>query len=147
MKLKCKWMNSMKFMAEADGHQVAMDAKSPIGEDSAMTPKHLLLAGISGCTAMDVAALLKKYKQSFESLEVDADADLSTGVFPAVFTEVRLIFKVNVNVEAARFLEAVKLSQTKYCGVTAMVSKSVPITYSVELNGEGIGSGVADFAR
>ena len=54
MKLQCKWNEKMKFTAEADGHHVFMDAKSPIGGDSAMTPKHLLLAGISGCTAMEV---------------------------------------------------------------------------------------------
>ncbi len=114
----------MKFTAEADGHQVSMDAKSPIGEDSAMTPKHLLLAGICGCTAMDVAALLKKYKQTFESLEVDANADLSVGVFPAVFTEVRLIFKLKGEVDPARFLEAIKLSQTKYCRRDTSVFKS-----------------------
>jgi putative redox protein len=145
MKLQCKWNEKMKFTAEADGHQVSMDAKSPIGGDSAMTPKHLLLAGISGCTAMDVVALLKKYKQPFESLDVDADAELTEGVFPAVFKEVKLIFRLKGAVDPARILEAVKLSQTKYCGVTAMVSKSVPVTYSVELNGESIGSGKADF--
>lgn len=145
MKLRCTWNEAMKFTAEADGHRISMDAKTPIGGDTAMTPKHLLLAGICGCTAMDVIALLKKHKQPFETLEVDADTDLSVGVFPAVFTEVRLIFRLKGAVDPMRFLEAVNLSQTKYCGVTAMVSKSVPITYNVELNGNRIGSGRADF--
>ena len=145
MKLQCTWNEGLKFTAEADGHKVSVDAKSPIGGDSAMTPKHFLLAGISGCTGMDVVALLKKYKQPFESLEIDADTDLSTGGFPAVFTEVRLVFKLKGAVDPARLLEAVKLSQTKYCGVTAMVAKTVPVVYSVELNGESIGSGRADF--
>ena len=145
MKLQCKWDEKMKFTADADGHRISMDAKSPIGDDSAMTPKHLLLAGISGCTAMDVVALLKKYKQPFESLEVDAEAELSVGVFPAVFTEVKLVFKLKGAVDTTHLLEAVKLSQTKYCGVTAMVSKAVPVTYTIELNGENVGSGRANF--
>lgn len=34
----------------------------------------------------------------------------------------------------------------KYCGVTAMVSKTVPISYTVEINGESVGSGLADFS-
>ncbi len=146
MKLQCKWNEKMKFTAQADGFELPMDAKSPIGESSAMTPKQLLLAGISGCTAMDVVALLKKYKQSFESLEVDANAQLTEGVYPAVFKEVSLVFKVQGAVDPSRLLEAVKLSQSKYCGVSAMVSKSVLITYAVELNGQNIGSGQADFA-
>jgi putative redox protein len=145
MKLQCKWNDKMKFTAEAEGHQVLMDAKSPIGTDTAMTPKHFLLAGICGCTAMDVAALLRKHKQAFESLEVDADAALTEGSFPTLFKEVKLIFKVTGTVDSEKLLESVKLSQTKYCGVTAMVVKAVPITYTVELNGVSIGTGVADF--
>jgi putative redox protein len=145
MKTQCIWNEKMKFTAAAEGHEIQMDAKSPVGTDSAMTPKHLLLAGISGCTAMDVVALLKKYKQPFEALEVDADGETTVGVHPVVFKEIKLVFKLKGQVDAAKVLEAIKLSQTKYCGVTAMVSKSVPILYSVELNGESIGSGHADF--
>jgi putative redox protein len=146
MKLQCIWNEKMKFTAEADGHQVPMDTKSPIGGDTAMTPKQLLLAGISGCTAMDVVALLKKHRQNFETLEVDIEADLTEGVFPAVFKEVKLLFKLKGAVDPNLYLESVKLSQTKYCGVSAMVSKSVPISYTVELNGENIGSGNTDFS-
>jgi putative redox protein len=145
MKTQCIWNEKMKFTAVAEGHEIQMDAKSPVGTDSGMTPKHLLLVGISGCTAMDVVALLKKYKQPFEALEVDADGEPTVGVHPVVFKEIKLVFKLKGQVDAAKVLEAIKLSQTKYCGVTAMVSKSVPISYSVELNGESIGSGHADF--
>lgn len=135
----------MNFTAKAEGHQISMDAKSPMGDDSAMTPKQLLLAAICGCTAMDVVALLKKYKQPIDSFEIDADSELTSGVQPAVFKEVKIRFKLVGKIEVAQALEAVKLSQTKFCGVTAMVSKSVPVTYVVELNGEEIGSGKADF--
>ena len=145
MKLQCQWVEKMKLTAQADGHEILMDAKSPIGDDTAMTPKHFLLAGVSGCTAMDVLALLKKYKQPFTSLQVDVDGTLTKGAHPIVFEEVKLTFKVQGSVEPAKLLEAIKLSQTKYCGVTAIVSKSVPISYTVELNGEEIGSGRADF--
>ncbi len=62
-----------------------------------------------------------------------------------MFKEVKLHFRLKGAVEPARILEAVKLSQTKYCGVTAMVSKNVPVTYTIELNGENIGSGKAHF--
>ncbi len=136
----------MKFTADSGAHQVTMDAKPPFGDDSAMTPKHLLLAGIAGCTAMDVVALLKKHKQTFESFEVGVDGKLTEGVFPAVFSQINLLFKMKGAVDKSHLLESIKLSQTKFCGVTAMVSKSVPIAYIVELNGDKIGSGVADFS-
>jgi putative redox protein len=145
MKLVCNWNEKMKFTAEADQHKVEMDTKPPIGTDTALTPKQLLLAGICGCTGMDVVALLKKYKQPLEKLHIEAETTLTEGIYPAVFKEVRLIFKVSGEVDPAKVVEAVTLSQTKYCGVSAMVSKSVPISYSIELNGKVIGTGTANF--
>jgi putative redox protein len=145
MKLTCKWNEKMRFTAEANGHQVSMDAKSPIGSDSAMTPKHLLLAGICGCTSMDVAALLKKYRQPLEALEVYADAEIREGEQPAIFKEIKLIFKVSGQIDSEKLIEAVRLSQTKYCGVSAMVSATVPISYTIELNKTVIATGLADF--
>lgn len=145
MKLMCNWNEKMKFTAESDSHKVDMDAKSPIGTDTALTPKQLLLAGICGCTAMDVVALLKKYKQPLESFQIEADTTPTQGVYPEIFKNVRLVFKLKGQLDSKKVLEAVTLSQTKYCGVSAMVSKTVPISYTVELNGENIGEGHADF--
>ncbi len=144
MKLQCKWNEKMAFSAEADGHKIMMDAKAPIGADSAMTPKHLVLAGICGCTGMDIAALLRKYKQPVESLDISAETELTDG-YPAVFKEVKLSFQLKGALEATKVLEAIHLSQTKYCGVSAMIVKSTPIHYTVELNGERIGAGQAAF--
>ena len=145
MKVQSTWKDKMRFIAEADQHAVEMDTKAPMGSDSAMSPKQLLLAGICGCTGMDVVALLKKYRQPLESFDVEAEASLTEGKYPTIFKEVRLVFKLKGALDSAKVLEAVKLSQSKYCGVSAMVSKAVPIIYAVELNGEAIGTGQAEF--
>ena len=145
MKLQCTWKEKLNFTAEADHHTVEMDAKPPLGSDSALSPKQLLVAGICGCTSMDVVALLKKYKQPLESFQVEAETTLKEGVYPEIFKEVRLVFKLKGALDAAKVMEAVTLSQTKYCSVSAMVSQAVPILYTVELNGNSIGAGQADF--
>jgi putative redox protein len=145
MKLLCHWNDKMKFTADADDHKIQMDASRPIGEGSAPTPKQLLLAGICGCTAMDVVALMKKHKQPLGALEVEADATPTEGVQPAVFKEIRLTFRFKGELNVEQVLESVMLSQTKYCGVSAMVSKAVPISYIVELNEKNIGAGRAEF--
>lgn len=145
MKIQCTWTEKMKFAAEADNHVIAMDSKAPLGSDSALTPKQLLLAAICGCTAMDVVALLRKYKQPLEFFQVEANAELTEDKHPVVFKDVRLIFKFTGEVDPPKVLEAVTLSQTKYCGVSAMVSKAVPISYVIELNGNKVGAGQADF--
>lgn len=74
---------------------------------------------------MDVVALLRKYKQPLESFEVDAEIEKSTGGHPEVFTKAVLTFRFKGELDESRVLEAVTLSQTKYCGVSAMLAYSV----------------------
>ncbi len=146
MNLQCQWKNKMSFDVVADSHKFSMDANTPIGDNTSANPKQLLLAAICGCTGMDVVALMKKYKQPLESFKIDADAPLTKGKHPAVFEKVDLIFAATgAGIEASKLLEAIKLSQTQFCGVSAMVSKVVPIFYKVTLNGEEVGSGKGDF--
>lgn len=145
MKTTLKWNNGMVFDVASDSNHIQIDAKSPIGKGSAMTPKELVLAGLGGCTAMDVIALLKKHKQPFESLTVDVDATPSEGKHPAVFLEGIVEFHVAGGVNKDILLESVRLSQTKFCSVSAMLSKAFPIKYKIRLNGEFIGEGMADF--
>ena len=145
MKVHLKWDHGMRFESTSEGNSVIMDAKSPIGSGSAMTPKELVAAGLSGCTAMDVAALLKKHKQAYRSLEVDVEIQTSNSGQPVVFTSALLTFNIRGEVESDVLLEAVKLSQTKYCGVSAMLVKAFPIKYVVLLNDVVIGEGISDF--
>jgi putative redox protein len=141
MKITTKWTEKMKFMAfAADGLSVPMDAKSPIGSDSAMTPKQLMVAGLAGCTAMDVVAYLKKHKQPLEGFDIDTDMEKSSGGYPEVYTSAVLTFKLTGQLDPSKVIEAVTLSQTKYCGVSAMLSKAFPIRYRIELNGSPIGN-------
>ena len=79
MKSVLNWTEGMKFTAASDNHSVDMDAKSPIGKGSAITPKELILAGLGGCTAMDVIALMRKHKQEVQSFEVEVDAPTIKG--------------------------------------------------------------------
>jgi putative redox protein len=145
MKLTLNWIEGMEFEAESDDHNVLIDAKSPIGKNKAMTPKELVVVGLGGCTAMDVIALLKKHHQNHEKFNVEVETLSSTGVHPSVFTEGTVIFNLTGNVDKNIYLEAVRLSQTKYCGVSKMLSKAFPIKYIVKLNNEIIGEGKAEF--
>ena len=134
MKLSMQWKEKLIFTATDGRNSVTMDTKSPVGTDSALSPKQLLLAGVCGCTAMDIVSLLKKYKQSPSEFTIEADAPVVEGKQPAVFEKMELSFRLHGNLEKEKLIEAVKLSQTKFCGVSAMISKVVPITYKVFLN-------------
>lgn len=145
MKTVLQWIEGMKFQASADSNTIVMDAKAPIGHNLAMTPKELVAAGLGGCTSMDVIALLKKHKQKYSALQVEVDIEVSKGTVPSTFTHAMITFSVDGEVEPQILLEAVHLSQTRYCGVSAMLLKAFPIEYKVILNKEVIGQGHADF--
>lgn len=147
MKTILNWTEKMRFTADCDGNTVSMDTKAPLGENKAMTPKELVATGLGGCTAMDVIALLKKHKQEYKSFQIEVDITSSSGGHPVVFADATLVFRVTGDIDRAILLESVKLSQTKFCGVSAMLSKALPIHYKVLLNDEEIGSGQADFGN
>ncbi|MBN1609000.1 MAG: OsmC family protein [Polyangiaceae bacterium] len=145
MKLNLSWQDRMVFVAAAAGCETKMDAKAPIGQGSALTPKELVLAGLGGCTAMDVIALMRKHKQKVTRFDVKVDASVSQGGHPVVFTAATLTFELDGEVDPSVALEAVKLSQTKYCGVSTMLSKAFPIRWELVVNGTSAGQGQAEF--
>ena len=146
MRAKLIWKENLQFTAEADGHAVLMDAKPPVGQGKAQTPKQLLLAALCGCTAMDVASLMRKHRQDMECFEITAEATIRKGVDPAVFTGVDIAFRIEGAVDPALAVEAARLSQTHFCAISAMLSRAVPIRYEVFVNGASVGRGEAQFA-
>jgi putative redox protein len=146
MNAKLIWKENLQFTAEADGHAVLMDAKPPLGRGKAQTPKQLLLAALCGCTAMDVASLMRKQRQDVKRFEVTAEATVREGTHPAVFTSVDLAFRIEGAVDPTLALEAARLSQTRFCAISAMLSRAVPIRYQVFVNGVSAGRGEAQFA-
>ena len=145
MKTELKWNQKMQFTGSIEGSQVSLDSKPPLGSGQGFTPKELVAIGLSGCTAMDVIALLKKYKEPVETLEVDTEVEASNSGHPIVFKSILLKFKATGQIVPEKLIEAITLSQTQYCGVSAMLSKSVPIKYEVSLNGNKVTEGLAHF--
>ncbi|MCM2281782.1 MAG: OsmC family protein [Bdellovibrionaceae bacterium] len=145
MKSTVVWKEKMEFDGQVDGLTVPMDAKPPLGRQNGATPKELVALGIGGCTAMDVIALLKKHKQLPKSIRVDIDIQTSSGKYPAVFEKAVLTYIAEGEVDSEILKEAVHLSQSKYCGVSAMMTKAFPIEYRIILNEREIGTGFASF--
>ncbi|MBY0385688.1 OsmC family peroxiredoxin, partial [bacterium] len=90
-------------------------------------------------------ALMKKHKQPVTEFKIDVDVEPLTTKHPHVFAKAEITFHLTGQIDAAIALESVRLSQTKFCGVSAMLSKAFPITYNVIVNGESVGSGQAQF--
>ena len=113
-----KWLINMAFEANVNNHKILLDADESVGgENLGPRPKPLTLAGLGGCTGMDVVALLKKMKVNVDSFEVRIHADL-TEEHPRIYHTIHIyyVFK-GEDLPMDKLEKAVSLSQEKYCGV------------------------------
>lgn len=134
--VETRWTGKMEFLAEVNGHTVIMDAPERAGgDDHGPIPKPFVLTALTGCTGMDVVALLRKQGKSLRAFRLHASGELSRGV-PIEYASVHLVYEMEGD-EADRqaALEAVDLSQSKYCGVSHMLKKIIPVTWEVRYNG------------
>lgn len=127
---KLKWTEQMRFEGRAtSGHTVITDADSKAGN----SPMELVLIALCGCTATDVVSILRKKREPFTAIEVSAEAEKAPEP-PRVYTEIKLRYRVEGKVSRKSVEDAVRLSEEKYCSVSAMLQKSATITYQIELD-------------
>jgi len=126
---KAIWTDNERYLGEATSrHALVMDTAS---EKTANTPMELVLIALCGCTASDVVGILKKKREPFTSLEVSAEGERAHG-YPAVYTEIKLRYRVGGNVSPKAMEDAVRLSEEKYCSVSAMLEKTAKIEVQIE---------------
>ncbi len=130
MKTLTTWTGDLSFesMQEELG-PLLMDGNLKKG----LSPKALLLAGLAGCSAVDVVEILHKMRVHFTSLQVLSEAE-QTEEHPRVFKDITLTFIINAaSTELDKIQKAVDLSMEKYCGVAAMLRKNSAIHATVQL--------------
>jgi putative redox protein len=125
---KATWIDEYRFNAAAtSGHSILVDGDKKTGN----SPMELVLIGLCGCTGYDVASILRKKREAFTSLEVRAQAERAASP-PSVYTEIKLIYRVGGNVSHKAVEDAVRLSEEKYCSVSAMLQKTAKINFEIE---------------
>ena len=133
--IETQWMGKMQFNALVNGHSVIMDAPERAGgEDNGPIPKPLILAALSGCTGMDIVALLRKSNEVINDFDIKVTGELSKQA-PIQYVSIHLqyLFKADDNARQP-VLQAVTDSQEKYCGVSSMIKKLIPVTWEIIFN-------------
>jgi putative redox protein len=126
---KAIWTDQERYVAESSSrHSIVMDTAK---EKTANSPMELVLIALCGCTASDVVGILRKKREPFTALEVSAKGERASG-YPAVYTEIKLTYRVGGKVSRKAMEDAVRLSKEKYCSVSAMLEKSAKITFEIE---------------
>jgi len=125
---RATWVEKQRFNGVSDsGHTIVVDGDKAAGN----SPMELVLIGLCGCTGYDVVSILKKKREPFTSLEVRAEAERAAEP-PSVYTKIKVIYRVGGKVSHKAAQDAVRLSEEKYCSVSAMLNKTAKITTEIE---------------
>ena len=131
-----KQIKGISFAGKTDSnHWITMDGPDNFGGSNAgIRPKEMLLLSLAGCTASDVISILQKKRVKLVDFEMNISADM-TEEHPKVYSKIDLEYVFyGKDIKTKDVERAIELSQTKYCGVTAMLEKAIEInhTYRVE---------------
>jgi len=127
--------SSLRADAESgSGFTVTVDAGSI--PRAGLSPREAVLVGLAGCTGMDVAAILAKKRQAPARYQVEVKAETAASP-PRVFTRIVIEHRVSGAVEPEALHRAIELSATRYCAVSAMLSRSVILEHRYRLHQAG----------
>lgn len=135
---KAVWRGDMSFDIDLQGFNIRVDADPSVGgKKQGPTPKPLLLSSLAGCTGMDVVAILGKMQMPYDRFELDISGD-TTDDHPKVYKSIHVAYKFwGSELDESKVEKAVKLSQEKYCGVSATLQEVAEVTWEIKLNPEG----------
>lgn len=116
------------------GRTLQMDASPAIGgADAGFRPMETVLAGLAGCSGVDILTILKRGRQEVKTFSVKVTAERAE-TDPKVFTKIDLHFALTGDITEKRLEQAVSLSMEKYCSVAAMLNKTAKINATYKLN-------------
>jgi putative redox protein len=135
MTAQATWVAGMEFGVDAgSGHRLTLDvAGEDGGRDAGFRPMELLLVALAGCSGMDVITILRKKRQRVTGYTVRVQGERAE-TYPQVFTEIAVEHIVTGHaVDPAAVARAIELSETKYCGVGAMLGATATIRHTFRI--------------
>ena len=128
---RVRWTGKEEFLGVTpSGHAVPMDSDRK--SNVAPGPMDLLLVALGACTATDVVVILAKKRQKLEALEIEVSGERAEEP-PRVWTKLELVYKLRGRLDEKAVLDAITLSEEKYCSVAATLRKSASITFRYEI--------------
>ncbi len=130
-----KQVKGITFAGKTDSnHWITVDGPENFsGRNAGIRPKELLLLSLAGCTASDVVSILQKKRVKLDDFEINISAKM-TEEHPKVFTKIDLEYVFyGQDIKAKDVERAIELSQTTYCGATAMLKKAMEINHTYKI--------------
>ena len=132
-KIEVAWKGQMLFESVAPEGNVMIDADEKVGgQGKGLRPKAMMLTALAGCTAMDIASLLKKMRAEVSDFKIEVEANLIEE-HPKVYDKVNVIYRFyNSDFKKDKIEKAVNLSVERYCGVMEMFRKFSAVSTKIE---------------
>ncbi|MGA7160329.1 MAG: OsmC family protein [Bacteroidota bacterium] len=131
-------VQNLTFIGKAgSNHWTTMDSSHGESSAAATSPMELILLALGGCTGSDVAIILEKKRARVSKFEMKITGERAAED-PKVYTSIHITYIFEgFNLREKDIVHAIELSMTKYCSVSAMLKKSVALTYSYSIVGSG----------
>ena len=97
------------------------------GPGSGPSPSELMLLAVGGCTAMDVASILRKMRQPLEGLRVEVRGT-KADEHPRRFLAIEVLYRLRGDLSEDRVRRAIELSETRYCAMEATLRGRVELS-------------------
>ena len=126
-----RWVKGKQFVGtDGRNHSVVLSGDDPA---QGVSPSQMLLVALSACSAYDVVDIMAKKRKPLIYLEVSADGRQDDNP-PWAYQQIHLIYRLSgENLTDKAVVQAIELSQDKYCSVAATVKGVAEITYTYEI--------------
>ncbi len=105
------------------------------GKDFGFRPMQLLLAGLGGCSGIDIVSILNKQRQQVDGFSMTIEGDRETGKEPSLWQDVHILFHLKGTIDPDKAKKACELSMEKYCSVAATLREAhCKLTWEVKVN-------------
>ncbi len=129
--------DAVHFIARTEGGGVVPIDGAPAigGQGLGARSMELLLAGIGGCSGIDVLTILQKQREQVAGFSITVDGEREAGREPSLFRKIHLHFAIRGPRDPAHVARAVELSMTKYCSVARILEPTAAISWSHVVEG------------
>jgi putative redox protein len=137
------WTKNSTFQVSFPGGETLILAGVPGAErpGPGPPPTETVQAAVAVCSGIDIVMILGKMRRTVTALRVEVEA-VRRDQQPRIYTDLTLVYHVDgPDLDEASVRRAVRLSEEKYCSVSAMLRPTVRLGYRIILNGRGIDAG------
>ncbi len=133
--ISISWKEGMAFEADVFGYKLMLDAAEDAdGRALGARPKALMMVALAGCTGMDVVSILEKMRVKIDDFNVKVSGEL-TEEHPKHFINMHITYEFwGKDLPEEKLEKAINLSDERYCGVSAVYKKVMPVTHSIVIH-------------